>query len=424
MLFGKITIAVSLVVGLGPALIAQDQAPQRAKPQESKKQWKDRAEYDLYESMQKTQDPNQWLTILDKWKAQYPTSDFADLRRQLYLATYRSLNRPRDAFDAAQEVLKDNADHLVALSAATGYIYQLVPFGVQQLTPQQSSDLDAAQKAATHILDNLDTIYLKQNRPPDMTDEQAAKAKPELKTFAQKTLGYVALENKDYAKAQTELTKALELDPNQGQVSFWLGTAVLAQNKANPGLQADALYDFARAAGYNGPGSLPEADRNKVLDYLNKVYTQYHGSSDGMDQLLASAKTTALPPAGFTIKSGADVERERAKAEAADERAHPMLTLWKRVKQELQSDGGAGYFENNMKGALLPGGVEGVQKFKGTLISMTPAVRPKELVLAIGNSSTPDATLKLESPCPGKWSRALRFPSMAWLYPTSRTHSW
>jgi len=33
---------------------------------------------------------------------------------------------------------------------------------------------------------------------------------------------------------------------------------------------------------------------------------------------------------------------------------------------------------------------------------MTPAVRPKELVLAIENSEVPDATLKLDSALPGK----------------------
>ena len=64
-----------------------------------------------------------------------------------------------------------------------------------------------------------------------------------------------------------------------------------------------------------------------------------------------------------------------------------MLALWKSIKTELTGEGGAAYFENNMKDAALPGGVNGVTKFKGKLVSMTPAVRPKELVLAIENPS-------------------------------------
>ncbi len=370
--------------------------------QEKKKQWKDRAEYDLFESITKTQDPNQWLSTLDKWKQQYPASDYADIRRQLYLAAYRQLNKPRQAFDAAQEVLKDNPDNLVALSAMVQFIYPLVPPNAQQLTTQQTADLDVAQKAANTVLNNLDTIYSKPNRPPEMTDEMADKAKPEMKAFAQKTLGYIAMVRKDYPAAVTELTKALQLDPNQGQVSFWLGTVTLAQNKAHPELQAQALYDFARAASYTGPGCLPAPDRSQITNYLNKVYVDYHGSNDGLEKLMASAQTNPLPPAGFTIQSKTDLEREKIEADEAAAKANPMLALWKSIVKELQSDNGQAYFDANMKGAELPGGVNGVTVFSGKLVSMTPAARPKELVLAIADPAKPDVTLKLDSPLPGK----------------------
>jgi tetratricopeptide (TPR) repeat protein len=370
--------------------------------QEKKKDWKDRAEYDLYESISKTTDPNAWLSVLDKWKTQYSQSDYADVRRQMYLTAYRQLNRPREAFNAAQEVLKDNPNSLVALSAIVGYIYPLVPANQAQLTPQMMADLDTAEKAATHILDNLDPVYSKENRPPEMTDEAVVKAKPGLKAFAQKTLGYIALEQKEYEKAQVELTKALQLDPNQGQVSYWLGSAVLAQNKTKPELQPVALYDFARSAAYDGSGSLPAADRKQVQDYLTRVYTQFHGSNEGLDKLLGSAKTSALPPAGFNIPSKADVENQRLAAEEAAAKANPMLALWKSIKMELTGGEGPAYFENNMKDAELPGGVNGVARLKGKLVSATPEVRPKELTLAIENSAAPDVILKLDSPLPGK----------------------
>jgi len=393
--FRKSVTALAIFVSLAAGLFAQDNS-------NKKKEWKDRSEYDLYESITRTQDPNQWLATLDKWKQQYSESDYADVRRQLYLETYRALNKPREAFNAAQEVLKDNPNNLVALSAIVGYVYSLVPLGAAQLSPQQTADLEVAEKTAQQILNGLDTIYAKENRPVNMTDQQANDARPALKVFAQKTVGYIALERKDYEKAQTELTRTLQLDPNQGQVSFWLATAVLEQNKTKPELQPAALYDFARAAAYSGTGGLPATDRKQVQDYLTKVYAQYHGSAEGLDKLLASASTSALPPAGFTIKNSSDLAREKAEADEAAARANPMLALWKSIRKELQSDGGAAYFENNMKGALLPGGANGVTKFKGKLVSMSPAVRPKELVLAIEDSTRPDVTLKLDSALPGK----------------------
>ncbi len=388
-LFSKGVIAAVVVLSFASSTPAQ----------EKKKEWKERGEYDIYESITKTQDPNAWLSALDRWKQQYAQSDYADVRRQLYLETYRALNKPREAFNAAQDVLKDNPNNLVALSAMVGYIYALVPFG--PVNPQQQSDLDAADKAAQQILSNLDTIYSKDNRPPAMTDEQANQAKPQLRSFAQKTVGYIALERKDYAKAQAELTKALQADPNQGQVSFWLASAMLAQNQTNPSIQSPALYEFARSAAYDGTGSLPAQDRKQVQEYLGKVYAQYHGSAEGLDKLMTSAKSAALPPAGFSIKSKADIERERIEADEAAARANPALALWKRIKSELQSADGGAYFENSMKGATMPGGVNGITKLKGRIVSMTPANRPKEVVLSI-EGSAPDATLKIDSALPGK----------------------
>ncbi|HLH39904.1 MAG TPA: hypothetical protein VKX39_12210 [Bryobacteraceae bacterium] len=401
-------LATMILVAV-PAFAQDKPVPERAaqekagdKQQEKKREWKDRAEYDLYESIVKTQDPNQWLAVLNNWKERYPESDYADVRRQLYLEAYRALNKPGEAFAAAQDVLKDNPNNLVALSAIVGYIYNLVPISSAPLSPQQSQDLAVAEQAAHTILDNTDVIYSRDNRPANMTDQEASGKKPALRVFAQKTLGYIALVRKDYPKAQTELTKALAMDPNQGQVSFWLGEAVLAQNKEHPETQPEALYDFARAASYSGAGSLPANDRKQVQDYLIKVYTQYHGSAQGLDRLMTQASAQALPPAGFTIKSKADVEREKIEAEEAAARANPMLALWKRIHQELASENGAAYFENSMKGALLPGGAEGVTKFRGRLISATPAERPRTLVLAIENPDKPDATLKLDSPLSGK----------------------
>ncbi len=59
----------------------------------------------------------------------------------------------------------------------------------------------------------------------------------------------------------------------------------------------NGLFFIARAADLaagtpNGP---------QVEAYGKGVYTKYHGSDQGWTDLLAQAKTTKLPPAGFTI---------------------------------------------------------------------------------------------------------------------------
>jgi hypothetical protein len=373
-------LSVLLIVGgaLVSGLSAQDA--------KKKPDWKDPAEYDLYKPITQTQDPHVWLDSLDKWTKQYPQSELGEIRRQLYLETYRQLNRPREAFNAAVDVLRDNPNNLFALSTIVGGIYQL--------TPAAAGDLDIAERAATTILANLDGIYAKENRPSEMTDAEAAKAKPDMLVFAQKTVGWIDWTRKDFARAEVELAKSIALDPKQGQVSYWLADSILEQNKMNPEKQPVALYYFARAASYDGPGSLPASDRKNLTAYLNTAYVKYHGSDDGLPQLMAGAKASAVAPSGFQIKSAAQIEKERIEAEQMFDKTHPERALWKDLKAALTAAAGDTYFETNMKDALVP-------RLKGKLVAMSPAVKPKELVLAIENSSG-DVILKLDGALPGK----------------------
>ena len=358
-----------------------------AQAQEKKKpDWKDPAEYDLYKPISQTQDPKIWLEALDKWTKQYPQSDLAEARRQLYLETYRQLGRTRDAFRAAADVLRDNPNNLFALSTIVGGIYQL--------DAPAPADLDLAERAATTILANLDGIYAKENRPDEMSDADAAKAKPEMKVFAQKTAGWIDWTRKDFARAEVELRKAIELDPKQGQVMYWLADAMIEQNKSRPEKQAAALYCFARAAGFDGAGGLPPADRRNLMTYLTASYVKYHGSEDGLADLVAAAKTKPLPPAGFEIRSAAQIARERIEAEQMFDQTHPERALWKDLRAALTTEGGETYFETKMKDALVP-------RLKGKLVSATPAVKPKELTLAIENPAG-DVILKLDGSLPGK----------------------
>jgi hypothetical protein len=362
--------------------------------QEKKKEWKDRAEYDLYDAALKDTNSTARLDTLEKWKKQYPQSDFSDVRQQIYLVTYRQLNRAREAFDAAVEILKDNPNHVVALATVAGDIYQF--------NPPSAADLDTAEHTCNYLLANLDAIYAPEKRPADTKEADWVKAKPEMKAFAQKTLGWIAWTRKDMDKAEAELTRALQLDPRQGQVSYWLASAILAQNSDKPEKQPVALYHFARAAAYDGTGGLPAGDRKQVQAYLTKAYTQYHGSEEGLDKLMTSSRLSAMPAADFKILSASEIARAKIEAEDAAAKANPTLALWRSIKEELTGDNGPAYFVSSMKDAALPGGVNGIERFKAKVISMAPAVRPKELVVAIEDPAIGDATLKLDGALPGR----------------------
>ena len=355
--------------------------------QDKKPEWKDRAEYDLFEAASKDANATTRLATLEKWKAGYAASDYVNLRQDMYLISYQQLNQARQAFDMSQEILKTRPNEVRSLSAIVGY--------VQTFMPPQPADLDVAEKAARHLLADLDTIYAPANKLPNLDDAAWAKAKADMGPYAQKTLGWIELTRKDNPKAEVELSKALQMDPTQAQVSYQLAGALLAQQKEAPAKQMQALYQYARAASYDGPNSLPAASRTQILTFFNKAYATYHGSAEGADQLLAMAKTNAMAPADFKIKSKNDILEEQAKADADAAAKDPQMALWRNIKKELTGDNGQAYFDMGIKEAALP-------KFKGKIISMKPETKPKEIVLGIEKADVPEVTLKFEMALPGK----------------------
>ena len=84
--------------------------------------------------------------------------------------------------------------------------------------------------------------------------------------------------------AQQEFGKSLTIDPNQGEVDYWMGNILRAEK--TPEKISQALFYYARAATYDGPGSLAPQGRAQIDDYLRKAYNSYHGQDDaGLNEL-------------------------------------------------------------------------------------------------------------------------------------------
>jgi len=187
------------------------------------------------------------------------------------------------------------------------------------------------------------------------------------------------------------------MEPNSGEVDFWLGSTILLEKK--PERVSEALFYVARAVAYDGPGAMTTQQRQQVEPYLTKVYSQIHGDTSGLAELKALAKANPTPPADFKIKTAAEIAAEK---EEELKKTNPQLALWLNIKGQLLSPDGQTYFTNSMKGAGLPGGAGGVTKFKGWLLSAT-AVKSKagrtsypELLVSMGGKDQPaDVTLKL-----------------------------
>ncbi|HET8546597.1 MAG TPA: hypothetical protein VFL57_01260, partial [Bryobacteraceae bacterium] len=115
------------------------------------KNWKDRAEYDLYESITKTADHSKRLELLNQWRDKYPGTDFQQERLLLYVSTYHGLGQAAKIIDTSRELLKLNPSDPTALY----WIVFLSP-----TLPNAATDANIqaeAEKAANGLLGTIDT---------------------------------------------------------------------------------------------------------------------------------------------------------------------------------------------------------------------------------------------------------------------------
>jgi tetratricopeptide (TPR) repeat protein len=370
--FAKVLLSAAVIIGIGVnAAVAQ--APAK------KPEWKDgQAEYTLYEAANKATAPAARLAALDAWKAKYPESDFSDMRLASYLATYQQLNQPAKMAEVAKEIMAKDPKDLRALLTLTQLTRTLPP------TPDS---LETGAKAAQGLLDAP--------KPAAVPDEETWKKTKAAEAYS--TLAFIDMQKKQPEAAEEEYKKWIAADPGNAYASYSLGNTILGEK--NVQRYPEMLYHWARAASLTGPGA-PDQIRKQAAASLSKGYNTFHGPDpDGLKELQALAVTQPMPPAGFTIKNKNDIAAENADKAA---KADPQAALWKSIKDQLTADAGQQYFDASVKGAALPGGANGVTKFKGTLISQKPALNPKELVLGISTPDTQEVTLKLETALRGK----------------------
>jgi len=258
-------------------------------------------------------------------------------------------------------------------------------------------DLVSQVESAAHgFISGADDAFATSLKPANLSDADWNKAKISRIALAHNALAWAAASKKDAATAENEYKESLTVNPESGQTSA-LFAKLLYEDKKYP----DALFQYARTAQYAGPGPAQSATgRQQAMDFFNKLYKNYHGSDDGKDQVLAQSKSSALPPAGFTITSIEAKMTADADAMNARIKADPAFGLWYSIKTNLVGDQGPTFFANNVKDAEIPGGAQGVKTFSGTILSVEPADKPTRITVGVEDPTKADATLLFTTPIP------------------------
>jgi hypothetical protein len=380
----KLSLAAGMlgILCLTPVrMFGQTPAPAAQPPQ---KNWKDRAEYDLYDAITKDTNAKTRLEKLQQWEKQYPQTEWLLERRTLLVTTYVQLNQAKEATEAAKQLVAADPKNFTGLY----YIMYFTQVVYGQTKAQDA--LDQGEQAANTIVSNIDTP------PPGVTAEQWAKLRPDIELLAHVNLGYIAMTRSKWEAAEGEYGKSLLLNPNNGQVDAWLAFTIYSQKKTDR--YPAAMFYFARAGTYEGAGAMDPAGRKGALDSARRLYKNYHGSEDGFNDLVAAAKASPTLPADLKIEDVVSIEKRKFANEDEWRKAHPQEALWKDIKAALTAADGADYFKK-MKDAEVP-------TLKCKVVSIQPAGKPKTILVALqdgtNNTESADATLKFEAALPGK----------------------
>lgn len=360
----KTVAGVSLAVALcAPASFAQDAAPAApaaaapAAAAPAAPKVKDQGEYDALTAVSKETDPVKKLALLQTWQDKYPDSEFKNQRLLQFMNTWSQI---------ASNTLSGNP------------------------TPDS---LTQGKQAANNIIANLDKTFSSDVKPAQVTDDQWKSARSQVEQLAHETLGWIALQNKDFPTAEDEFKKYVALNDQNAQVAYWLGTAIASEHKVER--TPEALFQFARAVSISGPAALAPAGKTAAEGYLAKSYANYHGDATGLDDLKAAAAKSAMPPADFKLLSVTEIEKAKLGSEEAYLAAHPDIKLWRELKATLTAPEGQGYFDKSVKGAIIP------QVFSAKIVSWTPETNPTEIKISIDDPQG-DAVIKYEKPVHAK----------------------
>lgn len=345
-------LAAVVTVGLlaGAALVAQ-KAPAV----------KDQGEYDLTQAITKEKDPQKQLDLLHQWEQKYPDSDFKG---------QRSLSIAQAESQIAGKGMAPNAS---------------------------AADLDAAQKAAQDLADNIDKYLAPENKPANATDDQWKAAHAQLEQQAHTVLATIAMNKKTPdgdASAEKEYRKILDMSPGNASVAYTLGTLILRERKVER--IPEGLFYIARAISITGPQALNAQGKTAADTYLTKAYAGYHGDNTGLDDLKKAAASSPTMPAGFTIESVTDIQKKQEGDAAAFAAAHPDIALWRQIKTALTAADGDMYFMQ-IKDSEVPPAGQPFTMFKAKVLSQPS---PKELLVNVDNLAG-DATLEFENPLKG-----------------------
>lgn len=270
----------------------------------AKRTWKGgMAEYNAYIAASKQSGAAEAQAFAD-FLTKYPNSDYKLPALQQEMGAEVEAKNYAGAERTVREILNSGqapADVQAGAFTVISYYLPNTAANLPSSNPQLQRDLVTIDWAAT-----CGRQVLAQAQPPaGAAGADFARKKAQAGYVFDRALGFVALQRHNYGAAARSFESAVRFNSKDAQSYYWLGIAELYKKPAD---FSSGLFYLARAQALAPQATI-------ISSYLQKAYTGYHGSADGLQGLEATAQDHAQPPAGLHIESASAIALAKYKQE-------------------------------------------------------------------------------------------------------------
>lgn len=256
------------------------------------------AEYKAYLAAINQQDAAKRASDLEIFLAWYPNSVLRIDACEQAMAAWQAANNPAKADAVAVRLLQIDPDNVRAL-ANRAYS------GRARAMAGENNALAPSVAAAQRGIAALP----KWQKPASMTEPDFTRLKMQIVAIFDGTLGYAALEAKDYTKARSHFLEATTVEPDSLPDAYQLSVALLEGQPTDP-----LGFWYAARAMAIARAAKNDAAAAGIEKYARARYQHYHGSDAGWDKLVTRvAAGERAPPENFS----ASILRKMSPSETA-----------------------------------------------------------------------------------------------------------
>jgi tetratricopeptide (TPR) repeat protein len=242
-------------------------------------QAKSKEEFDAYNQAAAKTDPAQLEAAADEFAQKFPNSELKELLYVRAMTLYQQQNNSGKIIAAGRKAIALNPINPVPLVAVASAL----------VMDTRESDLDRdaryaeAGKDAQSALDNIETGL---EIPPGVSQAQITAAQANLRSIAYDTLGVIAMNKKDYAAAEQNFQKAVDLMKDQPDAVVYLRLSVAQDNEKK---YPEALDSANKAVQFAQEGSAEKNLAKQQQARLQKLIAEKSGTT-------APASSQPQPP--------------------------------------------------------------------------------------------------------------------------------